>query len=235
MSDKMSPAEILAEQGAIEEMRQRLLAMPGAGDEGTESPRSRFAIEIFERAAALQQRMQPAPAAATLENIEARLQSRQRLASVRTAVTAEMAAAPEGSPAVQRSIADLEAIAAAEMAADPKPDPAMLGWDTYDRALGEWSDTEREQFKLIFRALGLSVGDAVRLGSAWAAGPDDQETDFRKVWADRFEENDALFRETISGRLPRGIVDKLMRDGLKRRPAFVAEALKIARARAGQR
>lgn len=117
------------------------------------------------------------------------------------------------------------------MMADPTPDPQALGWDTYDRALREWSVTEREQFKVMFRALGLSVGDAIRLGSAWAAGADDQETDFRQLWGPAFDANGA-FRDAITGRLPRGIVDKLMRDGLKRRPAFVAEALKIARASA---
>ena len=57
----------------------------------------------------------------------------------------------------------------------------------------------------------------------------------RQLWGADFEANDQAFREVIAGRLPRGIMGKLFRVGLKRRAAFVAEAPKIPCARSSQR
>ena len=230
MSDTMSPAEFLAEEGRILELEAQRDAMPQAGANGL-TPRNQLTLQIADMRAALEARRQAAPPQESLETIEARLQSRQRVQNLRSAVNTELAAAPEGSPDALRAIDDLQTIARAQAAADPQPDPMDVGWDTYDRALVEWYDSERALFKTIFRAAGVDPAWGTRLGSAWAAGPEDQETDFRAAWGQDFETNDAIFAE-FAAPIPAAIRNKYITPTIKRRPQFVAEVLNYARSRA---
>ena len=230
---ELSPADLLHEESTILEMEAERDRMPLAGA-GGDTARNRKTLEIADRRAALHQRMNPQAAPRSAEDVAAGVAARKRDAELDAALRAELEQAPVGSPQAAALLADIEALAEARRRANPPPDPGVVTWADFDRTLAEWNDVERGQFALIFKALGLDPVTAIRLGSAWAAGPENEPTDFRQAWGEDFPKNDAAFW-SLAGRIPAAIRDKWITPTLRRRPAFVAEALKIARAGTSQR
>jgi hypothetical protein len=228
MSD-MTPAEVLAEEGAILEMEQQRNNLPLAG-EGGDTARNRATLAIADRRAALWARQNPVPTPRTAEDVAAGVAARKRDADLDAALRAELESAPAGSPKAVALLGDIEALATARLRAQPPADSGAVSWADYDRTLAEWNDVERRQFGLIFRALGLDALTAIQLGSAWAAGAENEPTDFRREWGEDFTANDAAFWR-LAGRIPAAIRDKWITPTIRHRPQFVKEVLRVVRER----
>jgi hypothetical protein len=231
----LSPEQILQEQDSIARAYTEMLDMPGAGI-GGDTDRGRKAIELVNRQARLEQARAAQGPAPTLDSLEQKYAERTRRTALQQRIAGALADAPLGSDASAAVVDDMLALSATDPAVAAEAGPSFT-WSDYRRvASGEngLSQGLQDRFERIFRESGLESWEAARLATMWAEAPTASDADLRALWGPDHDPNVAHVQNLLLDQLPRSTGEWLISQGLRRRPAFLEELVRIGKARGGR-